>query len=109
MTRTEWILFGERLRHQRNSFHLTQEEVAEKLGIGFRYYQMLEQGYRNPSISVLIKISKVLSISTDYLLFGETAFPASPLGSAMEQLTPEQQKDALEMLALYIKACKSPR
>jgi len=109
MTHTDQLLFGERLRRQRNSLGLTQEYVAERLDISLRYYQMLEQGNKGASIETLAKISKTLSVSMDYLLFGETTYPSSFLDAAMAKLTPEQQKDALDILALYIKACNAPK
>lgn len=108
MTRADWLLFGERLRRQRNSLGLTQEYMAEQLGISVRYYQMLEQGPKGVSVETLIKLSDILSLSIDYLLFGESARPTY-LSTAMEGLTPGQQEDAAELLSIFIRACKAPK
>ena len=71
MTHEELLLFGERLRNRRNAQGFTQEFVSDKTGITLRFYQMLERGEKSVSLDTLIQLSKTLSTSTDYLLFGD--------------------------------------
>jgi len=47
---------------------LTQQKMADLINIALRSYQCYEGGTRNPSFDVLVKISDVLCVSTDYLL-----------------------------------------
>lgn len=58
----------ERLKELRFERRLKQSEVAEKLGISVSCYGGYEQGYREPDLKTLIKISKFFEVSTDYLL-----------------------------------------
>lgn len=44
----------------RNDAALTQEMVAEKVQISWRYYQSIEAGARWPTIAVLTRLRKVL-------------------------------------------------
>lgn len=54
--------FGENLKIKRKSANLSQEEMAEKLGIHRTYMSFIERGLRNPSLLMLFKISRALNI-----------------------------------------------
>ena len=106
MTRNEQLLFGERLRNKRNALGLTQEYVAERAGITLRFYQMVERGEKSVSLDTLINLSRTLTVSIDYLLFG--GLPLSwenPLAETLRALSPQQREDAVKLLMLYAKAC----
>lgn len=61
---------GRNIKKAREKANLTQEEVAEKVGIHASYFSRIERGVVNPSIEVLEKIVKVLRIkSSDILPF----------------------------------------
>ncbi len=107
MTHEELLLFGERLRSRRNVLRITQEFVAEKAGITLRFYQMLERGEKSISLDTLIQLSKALTISTDYLLFGDFSYNLeNPLVEVLNGLPQPQREDALKILQLYAKSCK---
>ena len=85
----------------------TQEFVAEQTGIGLRFYQMLERGEKNASLDTLIRLSRTLTISIDYLLFGDLSCTLeNPLTDILSALSPQQREDALKILQLYANACK---
>ena len=85
----------------------TQEFVAEQAGIGLRFYQMLERGEKSPSLDTLIRLSRTLTISIDYLLFGNLSYTLeNPLTDILSALSPQQREDALKILQLYANACK---
>ena len=107
MTHEELLLFGERLRNRRNTLGLTQEFVADKVGISLRFYQMLERGEKSVSLDTLIRLSKTLSISIDYLLLGDLSYSTeNPLVDSLNALSPQQREDALKIVLLYSNACK---
>lgn len=56
------------LRSARNSLGLTQQQVADSLGIERPSYARYETGDRQPDVSTLIKLSQLLGVTTDYLL-----------------------------------------
>jgi len=60
--------FGRRLRLQRMRVHLTQEQLAAKVGIATNSYGALESGSHRPSLNTLIKLCSVLDIGVDELL-----------------------------------------
>ena len=57
-----------RLKHTRIIRNLTQQNMADALGIALRSYQRYEEGTTEPNLDNLILISKKLEVSTDYLL-----------------------------------------
>ena len=54
--------FGETLKKKRKIAELSQEDLAEKLGIHRTYMSFMERGLRNPSLLMLFKISRALKI-----------------------------------------------
>ena len=51
---------------------MSQAEVAEKLNIGTKHYGHIEQGSKGCSIDLLLELSEILQVSTDYLLKGRS-------------------------------------
>lgn len=61
---------GKRLGLARRQIDLTQAEVAKRAGTNVNYYAKLERGEAVPSLKMLEKIVKVLSVkSADVLPF----------------------------------------
>ena len=52
----------------RNKKNLTQANMAELLSIAVPTYTLYENGRRKPNFETLIKISKILDVSIDYLV-----------------------------------------
>lgn len=61
-------MFNKRLRSIRMARHFTQQRLADSIGIVLRTYQCYEQGTREPSLDLLVKLADVLEVPTDYLL-----------------------------------------
>ena len=62
------MAFAERLKELRKQAHLTQVELAKKLGIGQSSYADWERGKKKPTQENLVKIAQVLNVSIDYLV-----------------------------------------
>ena len=63
--------FGKRLHDVCTSRGITQEELAVRLGLASKQHvSRMENGERSCSIDLLIKLSCILHVSTDYLLMG---------------------------------------
>ncbi len=69
---TDFQLFlkqvGNNLKRVRTSKGLTQEIVAEKNNIDYKYYQRMEAGAVNITVKTLYKLSKSLDIDPKILL-----------------------------------------
>ena len=62
---------GDRIRNQRAAIHMTQQEMADRLGVTGAAVSAYEKGARSPSLDILMRISKVLGVTTDELLAGK--------------------------------------
>lgn len=61
-------MFNKRLREMRMKRKLTQQNMADSIGVALRSYQCYETGSRCPSFDLLVCIADTLDVSTDYLL-----------------------------------------
>ena len=61
-----------RIRKAREDAGYTRETFAELLDVSVSYMAEVERGRTGISVKMLIKICKVLGLSADYVLFGET-------------------------------------
>lgn len=60
--------FGNTLRSLRVRNNITQQMLAKKLSLTKSVISAYETGLRMPSYDVLISISRIFKVSTDYLL-----------------------------------------
>lgn len=83
--------FGKRFEELRRKRKLTQEQLADRLGITDRHIRGIERGDFFPSIDLYILIAEVFEIPLDTLILGR----AIPLSDAelLEQL---HQRDLLQ-------------
>jgi len=61
---------GNRIRNQREKRHLKQIDIANALQISSQAVSKWERGENAPDIAILLKLSKILSVTTDWLLGG---------------------------------------
>ena len=91
------VNFGNILKSLRLKENLTQAQLAQKLGLTKSVISAYETGLRLPSYDVLIHISKIFNVTTDYLLGLENKREIDLSG-----LT----EDEISALLLLIKAMK---
>ena len=66
---------GVRVRARREALGMTRDYLSEQIGVTPKFVSDIEYGDRKPSLKTLCKLSRALSISTDFLLFGEENLP----------------------------------
>ncbi len=64
--------FGKRVKRERIRLGFTQEMLAERIGIGQIHMNAIERGRKGCSIDILLDLSEILEVSTDYLLSGRS-------------------------------------
>lgn len=61
---------GQRIRNSREALKITQQEIAEALGVSPQHISGIEQEKFAPSVSILPGLAQELGVTTDYLLSG---------------------------------------
>lgn len=64
----DYKLIGNCVREERLKYNLTQEKLAENVGISASYLGLVERGERILSVETLVRLSIALNVSTDTLL-----------------------------------------
>lgn len=97
---------GARMKAQRELLGLTREELAERLDITPRFCYDLELGLKGMSIPTLCKLSNVLKVSSDYLLFGESPEDEGLNSSIslIESCPAEKRQYLNQIISIYLKA-----
>lgn len=62
------VNFGEKLKALRKGQKLTQQQLADRLGVAKSVVSYYESGDRFPSYDVLVKIARTFHVTTDFLL-----------------------------------------
>ena len=60
-------IFAERIKALRKQKKISQQKMAELIGIDVRLYQYYESNEKCPSLSNALNIAVALSVSLDYL------------------------------------------
>lgn len=60
--------FGDRLRQVRKENHLTQKQLAEKIGVTERGIRHYEAGTQKPGLDVILSILDNVNVDANYLL-----------------------------------------
>ena len=61
-------MIGDKIRNLRTNAKMTQPELAEKLGVSRSAIASYENNSRQPSSQIIVKLSQIFNISTDYFL-----------------------------------------
>ena len=79
-------MFGNRFKTLRIKKKLTQQQLADLLGLTNSVISAYENGLRYPAYDVLIKIARIFKVSTDFLLGVEIKREIDTSGLTDEQV-----------------------
>lgn len=106
----DYYKIGQRIRKFRKAQGLSQEELAEKIGISVTHMSHIETGNTKLSLSVFVDIANVLNVQTDDLLndrnFGCISKAKGELSEILEGCSSEQLNiisDVVKSLLIAIK------
>ena len=90
---------GQRIIVRRKSLRMTQEELAEKLGVSTQMISNLELGKKAIRPENLAKVCTVLELSADFILTGtNTKTAVDAVAEKLIQLTAEELQMISEMI-----------
>ena len=90
---------GQRIMVRRKSLRMTQEELAEKLGVSTQMISNLELGKKAIRPENLAKVCSVLELSADFILTGtNTKTAVDAVAEKLIQMTAEELQMVNEMI-----------
>ena len=89
----DYVDMGKRVRKQRQLIGLTQQELAERIGVSTSFVGHVERGTRKASLETLVALSNALGVGVDYLL-------ASSLQSSPDEENPSGAMDPNRRLVI---------
>jgi transcriptional regulator with XRE-family HTH domain len=107
------VYIGKRLRRRRRILGMTQQQLADSIGVRFQQIQKYECGSNRITAAKLFKLATALSVPTNYFFEGWRAGEASPERGAGEQglISPDvlSQRETLELIRAYYQLGERPR
>lgn len=85
------MLIGNRIKTLRTQSHMTQKELAQKIGLTPKMISFYEKSERIPPADIIIKFVDIFNVSADYLL-GLSNSPDAKEVIHGEQLSSEEKE-----------------
>ena len=79
-------LVSENIKFLRKKIGLTQEQMAEKLGIKRSLLGAYEEGRADPRIANLVKFSEIFGITVDQIISSDMTVSAAPIPAVNRDL-----------------------
>lgn len=98
------VNYGQKLKKAREALGLTQEKVAEYLGLGPRYISDIERNKTKGSIDTLIKLCNIYNITPNDLLSEYIYFDIEKSNielAAFYSLSVENQQMILDLISFF--------
>ena len=89
---------GKRIRHRRWMVGMTQQQLADKVGIKFQQIQKYETGMNRVSASRLWDVAEALGVSISFFFEGLLVMQAAPAYAHGDMMS---DKEALELVRSY--------
>lgn len=98
-------IVGQNIQRAREKAGYTQERFSELVNIGPKSLSAIERGTVGISLSLLLRICKTLSVSTDSILLPPTKENnTDEISSRLRRLTPEQYRIAASVIMSLLEA-----
>lgn len=98
-------LIGLRIKSLRHSEGLSQEELAERMGISSKYLSSIERGKENPTLDTVIKLAGALEIELSEIFnISHEGKSKKDLVTFITTLLKTRDEEKLKLAARLIKA-----
>ena len=92
----DYTLIGMRLKQKRKECHLTQEQLAERVGVSVGYISQVERGITRANLEMLSALCTEMQCELSYLLDGVTlhsdTHTESLINEKIHRLDPNQKR-----------------
>ena len=102
----DYYKIGQRIRKFRKAYHLSQEQLAEKVGISTTHMSHIETGNTKLSLPLFVKLANVLSIQTDELLHDTPQKNKTAIKGELEEILDSCSIQDIQIIEDVVKAVK---
>ena len=89
---------GKRIKIVRQRNGLTQDQLAEQVGLSPKYISGIERGVENPTMDILLRVATMLGVEPyDLFLFGESEESEKALRKGIEKMVREADREKLQL------------
>lgn len=92
---------------RRKALGLTQEDLAEKVGLSKNHLSNIECGKYLPTTQFVFKICEILGETPDYYLIGKISEKSTKISALIKSLPAESQRVVCRLLETYIEEISS--
>jgi len=107
------VLYGKRIREQREAQNLLQEKLAEMVDISNTHMSEIERGKKVPSLDAFVRIVNALNIPADFILRDELnnskQIFLNDITEKMTDLTNEEVEFVTELFEVALKNFKKAK
>lgn len=97
---------GQRIRKYRKASNLSQEQLAEKVGISTTHMSHIETGNTKLSLPVLVDIANVLSVQTDAIIYEKPQLNKTSAKNELSVLIDSCSTNELNVIIDIVKSTK---
>lgn len=98
---------GKRIYHFRSMKSISQDDLGEKIHVGFRHISNIELAKSKPSIDTVINIANALGVSADDLLVDSLDHSSSTADTTLYQMLLDCTKTEAEIITETAKHLKA--
>ena len=102
----DYYKIGQRIRKFRKAYRLSQEQLAEKVGISTTHMSHIETGNTKLSLPLFVKLANVLSIQTDELLHDTPQKNKTAIKGELEEILDSCSMQDIQIIEDVVQAVK---
>ena len=95
---------GIRIKEAREAKHLTQQQLAEIVGLSSTHISVIERGVKAPKLETFVEIANALGVTSDFLLLdvldNSLQIAATELSEQIKRLSPKEQQKILKAVSI---------
>ncbi len=97
---------GQNIRKFRKAYNLSQEQLAERVGISVTHMSHIETGNTKLSLPVLVSIAEILNVRTDEIISNRTNNSKTPIKEEVSEIIDKCSMQEAHILLDVLRAVK---
>lgn len=95
-------LVGNRIKRRRKAAGLTQEALAEQIGLSKNHLSNIERGRYLPTIETMLMVCDALGQTPDYYLIGKISPETDRISQMVKRLSEDSQRILFRLIETYL-------